>query len=207
MPQSSQNLYFHFGMNADDDGFCEHFGIMRMTESKPVDLQVLHQKGFVQVFDDKVLIIKDWKENNYLRNDRYTPSKYLEIYKEEIKALTEGESNTGIPAVYHLATQVRVGKVRKGKVIDIYTPDFLSFYDAYPKHVEKKKAFTIWERRELPEEEVAKIMDFLKEAKKTKKWREGFIPNPTTFLNGDIWNDDLSAYGGVDKKGGEEIWV
>lgn len=104
MPQSSQNLYFHLGMNADDDGFCEHFSIMRMTDSKPDDLKILQAKKFVNVFDDRVLVIIDWKENNYLRADRYTPSKYLEIYKEEILRLS-----SGIPVVAS-------GKDRLGKV-------------------------------------------------------------------------------------------
>ena len=111
MPSSSQNLYFQLGMNADDDGFCEHFTIMRMIEAKPDDLKILHAKGFVQVFDDRVLVIMDWKENNYLRNDRYTPSKYLEIYKNDIKSLS-----SGIPDGYQMDTQVRLGKVRLGKV-------------------------------------------------------------------------------------------
>ena len=65
MSQSAQNLYFHFGMNADDDGFCEHFTIMRMTGSKPDDLRVLQARGFVKLFDDKVLVIVQWKENNF----------------------------------------------------------------------------------------------------------------------------------------------
>lgn len=111
MPQSSQNLYFHLGMNADDDGFCEHFSLMRMTDSKPDDLKILQAKGFVTVFDDKVLVISDWKENNYLRSDRYTPSKYLAIYKDELDRLS-----SGIPLVDEMATQVRLGKDSKGKV-------------------------------------------------------------------------------------------
>jgi hypothetical protein len=110
MPQSSQNLYFHLGMNADDDGFCEHFTIMRMTESKPDDLKILQAKNFISVFDDRVLVIIDWKENNYLRADRYTPSKYLEIYKNEIVGLS-----VGIPVVDKVATQDRIGKGRVGK--------------------------------------------------------------------------------------------
>ena len=105
MPQSSQNLYFHLGMNADDDGFCEHFAIMRMTESKPDDLKVLQTKGFVHLFDDKVLVIKDWKENNYLRSDRYTPSKYLALYKDELERLS-----SGIPLV--ASGKDRIGKDR-----------------------------------------------------------------------------------------------
>lgn len=111
MPSSSQSLYFHLGMNADDDGFCEHFTIMRMTDSKPDDLKVLQAKGFVAVFDDKVLVVTDWKENNYIQKDRYTPSKYLEIYKEELKQIAGGIQN-----VYNTDTQVRLGKDRLGKV-------------------------------------------------------------------------------------------
>ncbi len=105
MPQSAQNLYFHLGMNADDDGFCEHFTVMRMTDSKPDDLRVLQARGFVKIFDDKVLVILDWKENNYIRKDRYTPSKYLEIYKEEIKRLS-----SGIPMGNQRDTQDSLGK-------------------------------------------------------------------------------------------------
>jgi hypothetical protein len=103
MPDSSQSLYFHLGMNADDDGYCEHFSIMRMTGSKPDDLKILHAKGFVHVYDEKVLVIIDWKENNYLRADRYTPSKYLSIYTEEMRKIP-----SGIPAV-------ATGKDRLGK--------------------------------------------------------------------------------------------
>lgn len=109
MSQSAQNLYFHLGMNADDDGFCEHFTVMRMTESKPDDLRALVERGFVFIFDQKVLIIKDWKENNYIQADRYTPSKYIETYKKEILALSAG--NSCIQDVYKADTQVRLGKV------------------------------------------------------------------------------------------------
>lgn len=110
MPPTAQNLYFHFGMNADDDGFCEHFSIMRMVEAKPDDLRILDARGFVKVFDESVLVILDWKENNYLRSDRYTPSKYLELYKEELRML-----GSGTPVVYQMDTQDRLGKDRLGK--------------------------------------------------------------------------------------------
>lgn len=149
MPQSSQNLYFHLGMNADDDGFCEHFTIMRMTESKPDDLKILQAKNFINVFDDKVLVIIDWKENNYLRADRYTSSKYLEIYKNELVGLS-----VGIPKVDKVATQDRIGKVRLGKnriekntitsdevnqIIEFYNNTFQTKYRATPDRSKKIK--------------------------------------------------------------------
>ncbi len=76
----------------------------------------------------------------------------------------------------------------------IYTTDFQTFYDAYPKKVEKKKAFAIWQRKQL-KNYTAEIIDFISKAKETKQWREGYVPNPTTFLNGERWEDDLSSYG------------
>lgn len=107
MPPTSQLLYIHLSMNADDDGFVEHFPVMRMVEAKPDDLKVLSSKGFVKIFDDQVLVVTEWKENNYLRSDRYSPSKYLQIYKKEMKGLA-----TGIPKVDQVDTQVRLGKDR-----------------------------------------------------------------------------------------------
>lgn len=99
MPVSSRLLYYDLGMNADDDGFVEHFMVLRITGATQQDLGVLEANGLIKIFDDNVLWIKDWKENNYIRSDRYTPSKYLAIYNVE---------TLGIPTV-------DVGKVSIGK--------------------------------------------------------------------------------------------
>lgn len=127
MSQSAQNLYFHFGMNADDDGFCEVFAIMRMTDSKPDDLQSLHSRGFVFVIDNKICVVKDWHENNQLRLDRYKKSKYLddpnykEIYKtimeEKIKeiSLYSDMLSSGKPNGNQMVPQDSIGKIRLGK--------------------------------------------------------------------------------------------
>ena len=80
MPMSSRLLYYDLGMNADDDGYVEHFMVLRMTGATQQDLGVLEANGLVKIFDENVLWIKDWKENNYIQKDRYQPSKYLEIY-------------------------------------------------------------------------------------------------------------------------------
>lgn len=80
MPMSSRLLYYDLGMNADDDGYVEHFMVLRMTGATQQDLGVLEANGLVRIFDENVLWIKDWKENNYIQKDRYQPSKYLEIY-------------------------------------------------------------------------------------------------------------------------------
>lgn len=136
MPPTSQLLYVHLSMNADDDGFCEHFPIMRMVEAKPDDLKVLSAKGFVNIFDDKVLIISEWKENNYIQKDRYSPSKYLDVYKKELKLLAKNPNSMyteRIQDVSNLDTQVRLGKVRVGEDIQAETSsaDIVSILDVF----------------------------------------------------------------------------
>ena len=90
MPMSSRLLYYDLGMNADDDGFVEHFMVLRMTGASEQDLGVLEINGLVKVFDDNVLWIKDWKENNYIQKDRYVPSKYLQIYNLDTICIQDG---------------------------------------------------------------------------------------------------------------------
>lgn len=81
MPMTSRLLYYDLGMNADDDGFVEHFMVLRMTRATQQDLGVLEANGLIKIFDENVLWIKDWKENNYIQKDRYQPSKYLQVYE------------------------------------------------------------------------------------------------------------------------------
>ena len=83
MPATSRLLYYDLGMNADDDGFVEHFMVLRMTGATQQDLGVLELNGLVKIFDENVLWIKDWKENNYIPKDRYQQSKYLQLYNIE----------------------------------------------------------------------------------------------------------------------------
>ena len=95
MPVSSRLLYYDLGMNADDDGFVEHFMVLRMTGATMQDLGVLELNGLIKIFDDNVLWIKDWKENNYIQKDRYQPSKYLQMYN--IEDYIEYEEKQTIP--------------------------------------------------------------------------------------------------------------
>ena len=75
MPATARLLYYDLGMQADDDGIVEAFAVMRTTGASEDDLNVLVAKGFVRVLDDDlVTIIVDWKKNNYIQKDRYSPT-------------------------------------------------------------------------------------------------------------------------------------
>lgn len=115
MPHSTQLLYFHLSMRADDDGFINNpKNIMRMIGCKDDDLSVLITKKFIIPFESGVVVIKHWKIHNYIAKDRYKETKY----KDEKALLTLDENNsytTCIQDVYKMDTQDRLGKVSIGK--------------------------------------------------------------------------------------------
>ena len=86
MPATAQALYFHLGMRADDDGFVSNpKKITKMVNCSTSDLELLTEKGYIIKFDTGIVVIRDWKQNNYIRSDRYMPTRY----REEKKRLTE----------------------------------------------------------------------------------------------------------------------
>jgi len=106
MPLSSQLLYFHMGMEADDDGFVANpKKVMRMVGCQDDDFRVLIGKKFIITFSSGICVVKHWKINNYIRSDRYIPT----LYKEEMLALEIKENNG-----YKRLTTTGVPKVGKG---------------------------------------------------------------------------------------------
>lgn len=79
MPLSTQCLYFHLNMRADDDGFVGNpRKIMRLINSSEDDLKVLIAKRFVLPFDNSVMVIKHWLIHNTIQSDRYKPTVYAD---------------------------------------------------------------------------------------------------------------------------------
>lgn len=114
MPMSSQFLYYNLAMRADDDGFLGNpKKIMKMVNCNQDDLKVLITKSFVIPFESGVCVIRHWRVHNLIRNDRYTETQY----QSEKSKLTEHKGKYDvIPNDTQMEPQVRLGKVRLGKV-------------------------------------------------------------------------------------------
>ena len=79
MPLSARCLYFTLGMLADDDGFVgSPKSIMRQCGASQDDMSILLQKRYVLGFESGVIVIKHWRMNNYLQNDRKKQTTYLD---------------------------------------------------------------------------------------------------------------------------------
>lgn len=132
MPLSSQALYFHLSMRADDDGFVNNpKKVLRMIGASEDDFKLLILKKFVIPFESGVCVIKHWFIHNYIRSDRYKETVYKDeksrLYSKENKAYTLNPPDnipplpdSGIPGgipdgnqvVDNRETQVRLGKDR-----------------------------------------------------------------------------------------------
>ncbi len=127
MPATTQNLYFHMLLDADDDGFINApKSIMRMIGAKEDDMKVLVAKQFVIPFESGVVVIKDWKIHNYIQNDRYKPSTLperdlLNIQKDKTYTLKNDVSRMDTECIQTVSIgkdrlgKDRLGKVREGK--------------------------------------------------------------------------------------------
>ena len=134
MPLSTQALYFHLSMRADDDGFINNpKKIQRMIGASEDDLKLLILKRFIIPFESGIVVIKHWKIHNFIRTDRYKET----VYQEEKAQLTQKDNKaysliepcnvdsipsgipTGIPNDTqdgdNRDTQVRLGKDRLDK--------------------------------------------------------------------------------------------
>jgi len=128
MPLSSQALYFHLGMDADDDGFVNNAKqIKRMIGASDDDLKLLIVKRFIIPFDTGVKVIRHWHIHNQIRKDRYKPTIFMEEMKQlcligtgEYELATERDDivglSIGIPTDNQVATQYSEGKESIEKV-------------------------------------------------------------------------------------------
>ena len=126
MPQSTQCLYFHLLLRADDDGFIQSpKSIMRITGCKDDDLKLLNAKGFVIGFETGVIVIRHWRIHNYVQSDRYSKSELPEAKCVELKnkvyevvGQPMNPDNTYMDTKciqngYNLDTQIRIDKIRE----------------------------------------------------------------------------------------------
>lgn len=119
MSQGAQALYFHLGMNADDEGFLGNpKRVMKSLNTQEDDYTILKLKRFVIEFESGVIVMKHWLMHNTIRMDRFNPTTHIDekalIYVKENRGYTL--ENKGIPLMAtkwqpktaRMATQVKL---------------------------------------------------------------------------------------------------
>ncbi|KFZ25674.1 MAG: hypothetical protein KQ78_02108 [Candidatus Izimaplasma bacterium HR2] len=146
MPLSTQALYFHLCMRADDDGFINNSKkIIRIVQAAKDEIKTLLDEKFIIEFASGIIVIKHWKMHNYIRSDRYKPTVY--VNEMNLLRIKDNKSYTlspiGIPDAYQLDAQSSLDKssldksnkeVKRDPLFPEYkNSDFKSFGDIFKK--------------------------------------------------------------------------
>ena len=121
MPMSTQCLYFHLNMSADDDGFVNNpKRIQRLVGASDDDIKLLIAKSFIILFESGIIVIKHWKMHNYIQTDRYKPTDYIDeksmLYLKKNKAYTLEKEDMDTECIQNVSVgKDRLGKDRLGK--------------------------------------------------------------------------------------------
>ena len=205
LSSAAQALYFHLNQGADDDGFNNQIQLAMLKAHASIDdLKVLLMKNFIIRFESGVIVIKHWRMHNTLRKDRYTPTAFQkELAQLQIK--DNGSytfKDNGCQVVAKCLPQDRLGKDSIDKINkDICSNGFEReqyferFWKEYPKKIAKANAKKSFIKKCNNEETFNSIMNGLAKQKKSPDWIKDngkFIPHPTTWLNGERWNDEMT---------------
>lgn len=118
----------------------------------------------------------------------------VEIVEDE----TPSDTLIDVPASQELAIAAPKApvKAKKSKKRNDYPDDFEEFWRTYPRHEDKKKAFTVWQ---TALKNGATADEIIAGAARYAKYRAGepeqYTKHPSTWLNGDCWENEYSTAG------------
>ena len=195
--------------------------IMRQCGASEDDLKILLAKKFVLSFESGVIVIKHWRINNYLQKDRIQPTKYVEerqqleiepnggyskkgdvytsVYTEDIVSNSNSigsnliikniPSNSPQEAI-DLPSEATASGTANAELLSIEESWFTAFWERYPVKRDKKAAHRTFLKVCKKQETYDAIMNALD--RQIPTWKDPkYIPYPSTWLNGERWNDEI----------------
>ena len=190
LPDRGKLLYIGMITLADDDGRLmanpaylrgQIFTYDDITVLDVLNLRdIIEKVGLIDVYklnDSEYIQHPNWESYQIIRSDMYIPSRFPDRNGLVAKPIQNRYKN------------VIQDKISKDKIIQI---PFDEFWKLYPNKVEKKKAEIKWNKLTL--EVQKKIIDDLPQRVVGEKWKKEngrFIEMPTTYLNGERWNDEI----------------
>ena len=196
LPLSSQALYFHLNMRADDDGFVDSpKSIMRKIGANANDYQILVAKRFILEFESGVLVIKHWRMHNTIQRDRYKPTRfqdeYNQIQEKENKIYTEKENGNTmetlcIPSNISISKSKTNNKINNNDINIVYKKEHIELLNYWNekdiiKH-KMTKAISEQIEKSLKENTIDEIKTYIDRYNKVIKDRDYFFSTRWTLI-------------------------
>lgn len=98
------------------------------------------------------------------------------------------DSPSLIPPSSSSKTRKSIARAEDSETID--SGPFARFWSAYPKKRARKTASEVWKRKRLDDRLAELLADVEERQRSDRRWLEGYIPDPTTYLNQERWTDE-----------------
>lgn len=216
MPLSTQALYFHLSMRADDDGFINSpKRIMRTIGASDDDMKLLIAKQFIIPFESGVVVIKHWKIHNYIQKDRYKETMYTDeknclmvekggVYTLDTECIQNGYiSDTQVRLGKYSIGEDSIGEDSKGKVsidnnvgCDPFEEEFETLWERYPRKDGKKDALRHYRsarRNGVPYQTISEGLYRYIEYIEMNNTQPQFIKTGSSWFCGHHWDDEYRA--------------
>ena len=165
---------------------CDACHIMHLCHfDDPPNIDLLVEKGFLE----------DWKESDHAQAIDLYEQKRRGQRERKQKSRDKLKGHSHVTAMSQPSHALETETETDTETDKTHTSNlrFDEWWKAYPKKIERKKAFAIWKRRKLDSIADRIIEDTKNRPVLCAKWKAGYICNPTTYLNGDRWNDDYES--------------
>lgn len=120
-----------------------------------------------------IITVRNWsqyqeseQQNEQQVNSKRTATEHRQEDKEKTKSISHPEAD------------------------DKYSDEFEAFWSKYPKRVKKLAAFKAFQKKRLGNGRFASVMDGLERWLKSRQWAEGYVHDPTTWINAGCYDDD-----------------
>ena len=207
MPLTTQALYFHLCMRADDDGFINNpKKIQRMVRATDDDMKLLVAKQFLIPFETGVLVIRHWKIHNAIRKDMYKPTMCLAekafvdtddtgVYQVRNEPVTDTaqECIENVTLDKNRLDKTRLINNNEQSERESVKERFEYLWDLYPNKKGKKRAYEAFQRAVKKGVSVDQIRDGIKAYNKYIKEsgiEQRYVKQGSTFFMQESWNDD-----------------
>jgi hypothetical protein len=131
---------------------------------------------------------------NVFKDNIQRPNQYLLKFSSSQNRATP-PSGSGYPPSQNLATEPEV----KNRIepVDQKNNYFDDFWKAYPRKTNKGFARKVFEKLKVDDAMLTKMIQAIYVQNKNvwKDKDQQYIPHPSTWLNGERWEDDISSFG------------
>ena len=192
LPMEAKALYFLLGMEADDEGFVSPKKVLRLYGGTEDSLKVLIAKNYIIPFETGVIVITDWKRNNYLDKNKVKPT----IYQEEKAQIVYDEYTQkyeSLPKVNLEENRIEEYSIEENN--NICSNEFERVWKIYPNKKGKTNAEKSFKKAIKDGVSIETIIDGIQRYNQyinAEKIDMKYVKNGSTWFNQRCWEDDYT---------------